>query len=76
MLSINGFPQILIENLLTLGKHPGHSVHMSKNTAKRATILLSINIVQGHPLPNADQFKVIDQEKSQVAHKAKEAIQI
>ena len=28
------------------------------------------------PLPNIDQFKVIDQEKSQIAHEAKEAIHI
>ena len=31
---------------------------------------------KGHPLLNIDQFKVIDQEKSQVAHEAKEAIHI
>ena len=31
---------------------------------------------KGHPLPNIDQFKVIDQEKSQIAHEAKEAIHI
>ena len=31
---------------------------------------------KGHPLPNMDQFKVIDQEKSQIAHEAKEAIHI
>ena len=31
---------------------------------------------KGHPLPNVDQFKVIDQEKSQIAHEAKEAIHI
>ena len=31
---------------------------------------------KGHPLPNIDQFKVIDQEKSQIAHEAKEAINI
>ena len=29
-----------------------------------------------HPFPNIDQFKVIDQEKSQIAHKAKEPIHI
>ena len=29
-----------------------------------------------HPLPSIDQFKVIDQEKSQIAHEAKEAIHI
>ena len=29
-----------------------------------------------HPLPNIDQFKVIDQEKSQIACEAKEAIHI
>ena len=29
---------------------------------------------KGHPPPNIDQFKVIDQEKSQIAHEAKEAI--
>ena len=29
-----------------------------------------------HPPPNIDQFKVIDQEKSQIAHQAKEAIHI
>ena len=28
------------------------------------------------PLPNVDQFKVIDQGKSQIAHEAKEAIHI
>ena len=31
---------------------------------------------KGHPLPKVDQFKVIDQEKSQIAHEAKEAIHI
>ena len=31
---------------------------------------------KGHPLPNIDQFKVIDQEKSQIALEAKEAIHI
>ena len=31
---------------------------------------------KGHPLPNVDQFKVIDQEKSQIAPEAKEAIHI
>ena len=31
---------------------------------------------KGHPLPNVDQFKVIYQEKSQIAHEAKEAIHI
>ena len=29
-----------------------------------------------HPLPNVDQFKIIDQEKSQIACEAKEAIHI
>ena len=31
---------------------------------------------KGHPLPNMDQFKAIDQEKSQISHEAKEAIHI
>ena len=31
---------------------------------------------KGHLPPNVDQFKVIDQEKSQIAHEAKEAIHI
>ena len=31
---------------------------------------------KGHPLPNIDQFKVIDQEKSQIAHESKGAIHI
>ena len=31
---------------------------------------------KGHPLPSVDQFKVIDQEKSQIACEAKEAIHI
>ena len=31
---------------------------------------------KGHPPPNFDQFKVIDQEKSQIAREAKEAIHI
>ena len=31
---------------------------------------------KGHPIPNVDQFKVIDQEKSQIVHEAKEAIHI
>ena len=31
---------------------------------------------KGHPLPNVDQFKVTDQQKSQIAHEAKEAIHI
>ena len=33
-------------------------------------------ITKGHPLPKVDQFKVIDQEKSQIAREAKEAIHI
>ena len=31
---------------------------------------------KGHPPPNIDQFKVIDQEKSQIAHETKEEIHI
>ena len=31
---------------------------------------------KSHPFPNIDQFKVIDQEKSQIASEAKEAIYI
>ena len=31
---------------------------------------------KGHQLPNIDQFKIIDQEKSQIADEAKEAIHI
>ena len=31
---------------------------------------------KGHPLPNIGQFKVIDQEKSQIACETKEAIHI
>ena len=31
---------------------------------------------KGNPLPNMEQFKVIDQEKSQIAHETKEAIHI
>ena len=31
---------------------------------------------KGHPFPSVDQFKVIDQETSQIAHEAKEAIHI
>ena len=31
---------------------------------------------KGHPFPNIDQFKVIDQEKSQIACETKEAIHI
>ena len=31
---------------------------------------------KGRPLPNIDQFKVIDQEKSEIAREAKEAIHI
>ena len=33
-------------------------------------------ITKGHPLPKVDQFKVIDQEKSQITREAKEAIHI
>ena len=33
-------------------------------------------ITKGHALPKVDQFKVIDQEKSQIAREAKEAIHI
>ena len=32
--------------------------------------------IKCHPIPNMDQFKVIDQEKSQITREAKEAIQI
>ena len=31
---------------------------------------------KSHPLPSIDQFKIIDQEKSQIAHEAKEVIHI
>ena len=31
---------------------------------------------KGHPFPNVDQFKIIDQEKSQIAREEKEAIHI
>ena len=31
---------------------------------------------KGHPLPNVNQFKIIDQEKCQIAWEAKEAIHI
>ena len=31
---------------------------------------------KGHPLPTLEHLKVIDQEKSQIAHEAKEAIHI
>ena len=31
---------------------------------------------KGHPLPNVDQFKIIDHEKSHIACEAKEAIHI
>ena len=31
---------------------------------------------KGHPFPHVDQFKVIDQERSQIACEAKEAIYI
>ena len=33
-------------------------------------------ITKGHPLPKVDQFKVIDQEKSQITREAKEAVHI
>ena len=33
-------------------------------------------VTKGHPLPNVDQFKVIDQEMSQRAHEVKEAVHI
>ena len=33
-------------------------------------------MTKGHPLPKVDQFKVIDQEKSQISREAKEAIHI
>ena len=33
-------------------------------------------ITKGHPLPKVDQFKVIDQEKSQITREAQEAIHI
>ena len=32
--------------------------------------------IKGHPSPIIDQFKIIDWEKSQIAHEAKEAIHI
>ena len=33
-------------------------------------------ITKGHPFPKVNQFKVIDQEKSQITREAKEAIRI
>ena len=78
ILSINGLALTQVANLLTLGGPPGHSVNMSKNIARKGPTLAHTNIVtlKGHPLPNIDQFKVIDQEKSQIVHEAKEAIHI
>ena len=56
-----------------LKKPPGHSLSMYKNMARGDQTQLS---TKGHPLPNMDQFKVIDQEESQIACEAKEAIHI
>ena len=39
-------------------------------------LILSITMFVCLTLPNIDQFKVIDQEKSQIAHETKEAIHI
>ena len=53
---------------------PEHVQEHSKDGSNLAIYLHCST--KGHPLPNVDQFKVIDQEKSQIASEAKEAIHI
>ena len=51
--------------------------HVEENSKEGSTSVMYQHCYsKGHPLPNVDQFKVIDQEKSQIAHEAKEAIHI
>ena len=63
----------------SLGCKSSYIVNMSKNTANKVPTLLSINIVTPkaiHSLTLINYRSVIDQEKSQIAWEAKEAIHI
>ena len=56
-----------------------HSEHVQEHSKERSNSAIYLHCsTKGHPLPNIDHFKVkvIDQEKSQIAHEAKEAIHI
>ena len=72
MLSINGHAQALIAN-----PHVGVTCRSLSECVKEQSkegnnaAVYQYCITKGYPLPNVDQFKVIDQEVSKVAPKAK-----
>ena len=78
MLSINGLALTQVANLLTLGETFRSPCEHVKEHSKEGSnsAIYQHYYTKGHPLPNIDQFKVIDQEKSQIAREAKEAIHI
>ena len=59
------------ETCRSLGEHVKEHSKEGTNSA-----IYQHCITKGHPLPKVDQFKVIDQEKSQITREAKEAIHI
>ena len=73
MLSRNGYVQVLTANLHVWGKT---SMSLSKHVKEHSKEGNNSAIYQhcstkGHPLPNIDQFIVIDKEVSQVACEAR-----
>ena len=78
MLSINGLALTQVANLLTLGETSRSPCEHVKEHSKEGSnsVIYQHYYTKGHPLPNIKQFKVIDQEKSQIACEAKEAIHI
>ena len=75
MLSINGLALTQVANHHTSGRSLCECVKdHSKEGSNSATYQHCYT--KAHPLPNVNQFKVIDQEKSQIANEAKEAIHI
>ena len=50
--------------------------HVKEHSKEGTSSAIYHCYTKGHPLPNIDQFKVTDQEKSQIAWEAKEAMHI
>ena len=76
MLSTNGLAQALIANIFMCGETSRSLSEWVKEHSKDNTCsaIYQHCTSKGHPLPNIDQFKVLDQEMFQVPHEAKEAI--
>ena len=75
-MSVNGLALTQAANLHTLGRPPGHCECVKHSKEGSNSAIYHHCYTKGHPLPNVDQFKVINQEKSQIACEAKEAIHI